>query len=227
MADARPSMPLPTLPFPAPALSAHGYEAARAALASAGIAFAPARFPRDRGEALAAADELGYPVVVKAVGALHKSDTGGVIVGVRGAEALTAALDRLTRPWSVERMEDIASGFELLVGARRDPRFGPVVVVGAGGENAEILRDTRAALAPASLEDALRLIRELRCSPLLEGARGRPELDIVAAAEAVAALSRFAAEHPELAEIEVNPLLVRREGAVGLDARIVFSGHGR
>jgi acyl-CoA synthetase (NDP forming) len=125
--------------------------------------------------------------------------------------------------YSVEASEDTASGFELLVGARQDPRFGPVVVVGAGGIYAEMLRDTAVALAPIDAAAAGTLLRSLACAPLLEGARGRPPLDLAAAAEAVAALSRFAAAHPEVAEVEVNPLLVRSEGAVGLDARIVLN----
>jgi acetate---CoA ligase (ADP-forming) len=124
--------------------------------------------------------------------------------------------------YSVEAAEDTAAGFELLVGARRDPRFGPVVVVGAGGIHAEVLRDTAVAAAPVDAVAAEALLRSLACAPLLEGARSRPPLDLAAAADAVVALSRFAAAHPEIAELEVNPLLVRREGAVGLDARIVL-----
>jgi acyl-CoA synthetase (NDP forming) len=121
----------------------------------------------------------------------------------------------------VEREEDTAAGLELLAGARWDRRFGPIVVVGAGGVHAELLRDTAAALAPVDAEAAEDLLRSLRGATILTGARGRPPLDLAAAAEAIAALSRFAAEHPELAEVEVNPLLVRERGAVGLDARFV------
>jgi len=96
-----------------------------------------------------------------------------------------------------------------------------VVVVGAGGVDAELFRDTASALAPIDADAAEALVLRLACAPLLTGARGRAPLDVRAAAEAVAALSRFAAAHPELAELEVNPLLVRREGAVGLDARFL------
>jgi acyl-CoA synthetase (NDP forming) len=117
----------------------------------------------------------------------------------------------------------VASGFELLVGARRDPRFGPLIVVAAGGIHAEALSDTAVALAPVDESVAEELVRSLASAPLLTGSRGRPPLDVAAAAQAVAAVSRFAAAHPEVAEVEVNPLLVRREGAVGLDARIVFA----
>jgi acetate---CoA ligase (ADP-forming) len=218
---ARSARPVPSQATPAAPVTDAGYEAARAALADAGIAFAPARPADDAAGALEAADELGFPIVLKSVGSLHKSDAGGVVVGIRGAEELAAALDRLAPPYSVERMEDVDAGFELLIGARRDPRFGPILLAGAGGVTAEILHDTANALAPVSEEDALALLRTLRCAPLLEGARGRPPLDLAAAAAALAALSRFAAAHPEVAEVEVNPLLVGREGAVGLDARVV------
>jgi hypothetical protein len=123
--------------------------------------------------------------------------------------------------YSVEAAEDTAAGLELLVGARWDARFGPIVVVGAGGVHTELFGDTAVALAPVDAAGAERLLRSLRCAPLLDGARGGSQLDVRAATSAVAALSRFAAAHPELAELEVNPLLVRREGAVGLDARLI------
>jgi acyl-CoA synthetase (NDP forming) len=219
----RPGRPVPTLPPAAEPVTDVGYAAARAALTEAGIAFVPARAAQDRAEALAAAEALGYPVVLKAVGALHKSDAGGVVVGIRNREELAPSLDRLAPPYSVERVEDVGTGFELLIGARRDPRFGAVVVAAAGGVNAEILRDTAAALAPVSPEEAMGLIRSLRCAALLDGARCRPRLDLAAAADALSALSRFAAEHLEVVEVEINPLLVRSDGAVGLDARILLA----
>jgi hypothetical protein len=173
-------------------------------------------------EAAAAADHLGYPVVLKALGSLHKSDAGGVVLGLPDEETLRGAVARLAAPsYSVEAAEDTSAGLELLVGARWDARFGPVVVVGAGGLYTELLADTAVALAPIDEAGAEALLRSLRCAPLLDGVRGRAALDVGAAAAAIAALSRFAAAHPELVELEVNPLLVRREGAVGLDARLI------
>ena len=220
--------PLPSLPAPAPPLVESSYAAARAALAEAGVPFGAARTVSSRDEAFAAARELGYPVVLKASDLLHKSDAGGVVLGLRDEHELAAAVDDLAarlgpESFSVEAAEDVAAGFELLVGARRDPRFGPVVVVGAGGIHAEVLRDTAVALAPVSEEKAEDLVRSLAAAPLFTGARGRPPLDVGAAARAVVALSQFAAAHPEVAEVEVNPLLVRRDGTVGLDARIVLA----
>jgi acetate---CoA ligase (ADP-forming) len=126
-----------------------------------------------------------------------------------------------TSEYSVERMAPVGEGIELIVGSRRDPRFGPVTLVGMGGLYAELLGDFGVALAPVDENDAERLIRSLRGASLLTGARGRMPLDVPAAARMTAALSRVAAEHPELAELEINPLLVLREGAIGLDARIV------
>jgi acyl-CoA synthetase (NDP forming) len=221
--------PSPTLPPAAPPIADVSYAGARAALTDAGIPFGAARTVDGREEARAAAAELGYPVVLKAIDLLHKSDAGGVVLGLRDETELSAAFDDLaarlgSASFSVEAAEDVGAGFELLVGGRSDPRFGPLVVVGAGGIHAEVLRDTAVALAPVGEAVAEELIRSLAAAPLLTGARGRPLLDVTAAAQAVAALSRFAAAHPEVAEVEVNPLLVRREGAgaVGLDARIVF-----
>jgi acyl-CoA synthetase (NDP forming) len=112
------------------------------------------------------------------------------------------------------------------VGVKRDARFGPVLLVGAGGLFAEILADVAVALAPAKAETAEALLRSLRAAPLLDGARGRSPVDLPAAARAAAALSRLAAEHPEIAEVEINPLLVTREGVLGLDARIVLGDEG-
>ena len=190
--------------------------------------FGEARPAGDATEAAAAAAAIGYPVVLKSVSELHKSDSGGVVVGIRDEEALRRRSRRMTsHELSVERMEDLASGFELLIGARRDARFGPIVLAGAGGLHAETLADTAVALAPVDEAQAEQLLRSLRCAPLLLGARGRPPLDLAAAAKALAALSRFAAERPEVAEVEVNPLLVSASGAVGLDARIVLEGDGR
>lgn len=219
--------PLPAPSPRAPVLDAVDYAAARDALAGAGIRFAAAHTVADRDAAVEAAAELGYPVVLKALASSHKSEGGGVVVGIASPEELASAFDALTRrlappAFSVEAAEDTHAGFELLVGARRDPRFGPAVVVGAGGIHAEILRDKAVALAPVGADAAMRLLRTLACLPLLDGARGRAPLDLDAAAEAIAALSRFAAAHPEIAEVEINPLLVRPHGAVGLDARIVL-----
>jgi len=217
---------VPALPAGEPACAGTGYADARALLAAGGVPFVAARTVTGPAGAVAAAAELGYPVVLKALGLLHKSDAGGVVVGLGDEAALTRAIgdlqERLAPPaFSVERMAPVSAGVELLAGARWDERFGPVVAVGLGGVYTEILRDVAVALAPVDAAEADRLLGSLRAAPLLRGARGRPPVDVAAAARAVGALSEVAARHPELAELEVNPLLVTPDGALGLDARAV------
>jgi hypothetical protein len=113
---------------------------------------------------------------------------------------------------------------ELIVGGKRDPRFGPLVLVGLGGVLAEVLDDVAVALAPVAEAEAEWLVRSLHGAAVLAGVRGRPAVDIAAAARAVAALSRAFAACPALEELDVNPLLVLPDGAVALDARTVLAG---
>ena len=228
---ARPSGPagVPALPPPANPIAGAGYFEARALLAAGGVPFAPARTVVTPDQAAAAAGELGYPVALKALGLLHKSDAGGVVLGLADDAALRRAAtdlhERLRPPaLSVERMAPVDEGVELLVGARWDHRFGPIVLVGLGGLFTETLEDVAVALAPVDAAEAESLLHSLRAAPLLRGARGRPPLDVPAAAAAVKRLSQVAASHPEIAEIEVNPLLVSPDGALGLDARVVRAG---
>jgi hypothetical protein len=201
-----------------------GYLTARSLVAEAGIPLAAARTVSSLDEAFAGAAELGYPLVLKTLAREHKSDSGGVVLGIGGPDELARAytsLARLGPECSVERLEPAEHGLELIVGVRRDPRFGPILLVGLGGVYAELLEDTAVALAPVEPDDAERLLRSLRCAPILDGARGRPPLDVRAAAQAAADLSRFAAARPHIQELEINPLLVRPAGLVALDARVV------
>ena len=204
------------------------YLAARRLVEGAGIRLAAATTVSTVDDAIAAADALGYPVVLKALGLLHKSDAGGVALGLGDADDVREAFARMEASlappgYVVEEMISAPIAAELIVGCRRDARFGPLVVVGLGGVYTEVLRDVGVALAPAAPAELEHLIRALRGASLLTGARGRPALDVQAAAQAAAALSRLAADHPEIAEIEVNPLLLTVDGAVGLDARVVLA----
>ena len=209
-------------------LSLAGYWRARELLASSGLRFPDGRVVHDPTEGAAAARELGYPLVLKALGLLHKSDAGGVVLGIETDEALAHAFADLEarldpEEYALEQMAPLGEGVELIAGVRWDIRFGPIVLVGIGGLFTELLADVAVALAPVTEDEAEELLRSLRGAPLLEGARGRRPADVEAAARAVATVSRVGAERPDLAEIEINPLLVTPAGAVALDARAIVA----
>lgn len=185
-------------------------------------------------EAAVAARALGFPVVLKGLvaGVAHKTEAGLVRVGVRSeAEARAAAADIAERARATAGallgilvQEQVAPVAEILVGARVDPDFGPVVVAGAGGVLVELYRDVAVRLAPVSEAQALEMLAETRAGALLSGFRGRPPGDAPAAARAIAALSRLAADlRDEIAEVEVNPLAVLEagRGVSALDCLIV------
>ncbi|MER5573328.1 acetate--CoA ligase family protein [Streptomyces massasporeus] len=216
------------LPRPAPPLTETGYLETRRALEEAGLAFPAAREIHDEAELLSAAAEFHGPYVLKALHLLHKSDAGGVALGLAGPAELLAAFRemhaRLGAPsYSVEAMADLTDGIELIVGVNRDPRFGPVAMVGLGGILAEALRDVAFTLAPVPADRAATLLRGLRTATLLDGVRGKPPVDVNAAAKAIERITAFAAAHPEIAELEVNPLLVRPDGVLALDSRAVLA----
>jgi acyl-CoA synthetase (NDP forming) len=218
-----PASGVPALPEPASGVVVEAeYFELRALLEGRGLHFADALRAGSADDAVSCARELGYPVAVKALGLLHKSDVGGVALGIEDDESLRAAVTdmarRLAPEWyAVERMADLNEGIELIIGGRWDPRFGPIALVGLGGVYAEVLGDVAVGLAPLTLGKASAMLASLRGASLLLGTRGRPGLAVQAAAQALAALSLAAAEHPELAELEVNPLLVTTRDALGLD----------
>ncbi len=218
---------LPRLPASQDPVRAADYFTARNLLAQSGVIFPPAVRVDTPEQALSAARRLGYPVAVKAVFLPHKSDAGGVALGLADQAAVAGAVRDIRQrlgpgPLSVERMVG-GEGVELVVGARRDARFGPVVLVGLGGVYVEVLADVVVELAPVDEDVAGTMLRRLRGAGLLLGARGRPRLDVEAAARVVATLSEVLAAHPEVWDIEVNPLKVLDRGAVGLDARMVLT----
>ena len=209
---------------------------AKAALAEAGLPVLREFVVQSLDEARSAARETGFPLVLKIVSPdiAHKTEVGGVIVGVRDQAQLeadyAALLARVARNAPKARIDGVLvaqmaqGGTELIVGSRNDPVFGPVVMVGLGGIYAEVMNDVALEIAPVDEAQALAMLRSLKTFPLLDGARGRPRADVQAAAAAVAALSRFAAAHADsVAEIDVNPLLVQDagKGAHALDALLV------
>lgn len=202
------------------------YLIARSRLMDAGITYPRAlavRTPDDLDAALAA---LETPVALKAGWIEHRTDVGGVAVDLTDPGAAHLALaDMQARlgqgEFVVEEMDRRPHVVELIVGARRDPAFGPMVVVGIGGVLAELYRDVRLALAPVSESQARGMLESLQAFPVLQGWRGRPALDVGAAAQVVSAMSRVLAEQPDVAECEINPLRVGVDGAVAVDAFVV------
>ena len=214
------------LPSPAAPVTDTSYDGARRLFAEAGLGFPDARVVHDRDGLEEALTAVGLPSVLKALGRLHKSEDGGVVVGLPDRAGVLAAYDAMVARLapsavSVEAMVDTSRGVEVIVGCVRDPRFGPVLMVGLGGVFAEVLGDTATALAPVTTDAARALLLSLRAAPLLLGARGREPVDLHSLAELVVRVSRVAAEHPELSELEVNPVLAGPDGSVALDARVV------
>jgi acetate---CoA ligase (ADP-forming) len=223
----------PPLGVPAPLLSPTAsatlpadYFGTRQLLAAAGVPFGEARPVESEEAAIAAASAIGYPVVLKALSATHKSDAGGVRLAIDGEAQLSDAFREMharlhATSFSVEKEVPLRSNLELLIGVKRDRSFGPIALVGLGGIYAEVFHDLAVALAPVSVGQGVSLIRSLRGAELMVGSRGGRPLDVDAAAGALSALSQLAAARPEIAEIEVNPLLVLERGVLGLDARLV------
>jgi acyl-CoA synthetase (NDP forming) len=202
-----------------------GEREAKSVLGKYGLKSALERQARNADEAVKAARELGYPVVLKADGEIeHKTEAGAVKLDLRDEAALRAACAAMTAAKSgflVQQM--VRGGVELVVGIKRDPQCGPVLLVGLGGVLVEVLRDTALALAPVGKAQARRMLEGLKGFKLLQGYRGAPAADLGAVCEAIARISEFAADHAGVVEeIDVNPLLARPDGAVALDALIVL-----
>ncbi len=196
-----------------------------ALLADYGIVAPVHRIAETRAEVIAAAEAIGYPVVLKtAAGSLHKTDVGGVKIGLADAAALGAAYDDLAARLGARAIVAAMAGkgIELAFGAVHDPQFGPLVFVGAGGRLVEYLHDRVFALPPFDAGEARRLIGKLQLRPLLDGKRGEPAADLAALAEALARFSVMAAELKGLVgEMDVNPVLAGPDGALALDALVV------
>ena len=175
---------------------------------------------------IAAADDVGYPVVLKTAreGVLHKSDHGGVILGIADADQLQHMYDimstRLGGDVLVSAMAP--AGVEMILGVNRDPQFGPVVLIGFGGVLAETINDVQFALPPFDAAHARRCVDRLKLRPLLDGVRGEPPVDIDAFCELAARFSEMAAALGDvLLEVDVNPLIVHTEGAIAVDGLVV------
>ncbi|MCX6026044.1 MAG: acetate--CoA ligase family protein [Chloroflexi bacterium] len=233
---AQPRAPVPSAPASAVDASRQGLVLPPNALAlcqSYGIAPAAFEVTRTPKSAARAAARLGFPVALKAISSelVHKTDRGGVSLNL-GSEAEVAAAakvmgDRLrpkaaqdeTLGFMVQHMA--APGIELILGGKQDALFGPVVMLGIGGVYAEIFKDVAFRLAPLTPLEAEDMLEELRGAALLQSVRGGAAADREALLRAILDFSRLVAEHPELSEVEINPLIISPSGAIAVDARAV------
>ena len=211
---------------------------AREVIEAYGMRLPKSQLARSPDEAAAIATEFGFPVVMKisSPDILHKSDIGGVKVGVPDAATARDIYElieyraRKYNPdaaiWGVLVQEQVRKGREVLVGVNRDPQFGPLVVFGLGGIYVEVLKDVAFRLAPITREEAREQIREIRTFPLLKGVRGEAPADLVAAEEIILRVSQLVTDFPEIVEMDINPLVIHNqgEGAIVLDARIILQG---
>jgi len=200
-------------------------------MAAYGLSVPPSGLAGSAEQAATLAGRFGYPVALKRVapGVVHKSDAGGVVLDLEHADAVRAAFERVVGPGErafVQRMAP--KGLEVIVGARRDAQFGPLVMFGMGGVYVEVLRDVAFRLAPLRAAEAREMVAETAAGRLLEGVRGRPPGDIEAVVQALVRVGQLMADLPQVAEVDLNPLIVggAGEGAWAVDARIVMGDTG-
>ncbi len=207
------------------------------ALQSYGFATVPYKLAASADEAVAAAADMGYPVVMKIAGPkiLHKTDVGGVKLNLRDEDGVRTAYNTMTATvrermgsdveiWGVLIQKMLDPGKEVILGVTRDQRFGPVLMFGLGGIYTETLKDVSFRLAPIRENVADEMIHDIRAIKLLQGVRGEPPSDLAAVAECLLRLSQLVTEHPRISELDINPLLVypRGKGVMVADARIIL-----
>lgn len=187
-------------------------------------------------EAVAAAEDIGYPVVMKIASPdiLHKSDIGGVRLNVRDAEQVRDLFDLLiyrarhymetAQIWGVQVQEMVPKGKEVIIGVNRDPQFGPLLMFGLGGVYVEVLKDVTFRVAPVSRQEATEMIDEIRSYHLLRGVRGERPSDLGAIVDSILRVSQLVTDFPEIVEMDINPLMVHEagKGAVAVDMRFVL-----
>ncbi len=208
---------------------------AKQVLAEAGVPVVAAKLARTRDEAVAWARAAGFPVALKVVSPdiTHKSDVGGVKLNLADESAAGAAFDEIMAAAkraqpdaaidgvSVQKMA--APGTEVIVGVNADPQFGPVLMFGLGGVLVEVLEDVAFRIIPIEPRDARQMVREIKGFKLLQGYRGQPPADVAALESLLLKVSAFVDAHPEVAELDLNPVFAYADGAVAVDARIILA----
>ena len=188
-------------------------------------------------EAVKFAEEIGYPVVLKIVSPdiIHKFDVGGVMLNLQSAKEVGKAYNRMIENVKKQKPEAKILGVnvqemappstEVIVGAIKDPQFGPTLMFGLGGIFVEVLKDVTFRIAPITEEDAKEMIREIKAYPILEGFRGVPPADIEDIVQILVNTSRLMMEYPEISELDLNPIIVYEDGAKTVDARIILQNN--
>jgi acyl-CoA synthetase (NDP forming) len=195
-----------------------------------GLPLIPTCVVADAGEAVLAATELGKPIALKASapGLVHKTEAGGVKLGIDGPDEVRAAASEIEAAVrdAGHELEGLVvqpmapAGVELLVGVVNDHNFGPVLACGAGGAVAELIKDVAVRITPIGEDDASEMLRSLRTFPLLAGYRGAAACDLEAIEDVLVRVSAMVEAHPEIAELDCNPLIALTDGAVIVDARV-------
>lgn len=205
-------------------------------LASLGISTTVIKLATSKAEAVSLSREIGYPCVVKvsSLDISHKSDAGGVKVGLNNEQDVTAAYDFVMASCQAKfpnaviegvTIQNMAKpGLEVIVGMATDPQFGPVIMFGLGGVWVELLRDVSFKIVPLTKRDAAKAVREIRSARLLDGFRGSDPVDTSALEDILLRVSQFVVETPEIKEIDINPIFAYPNGAVAVDARIILGG---
>ncbi len=201
-----------------------------------GIPVAKSKVAKSEEEALKLAHEIGYPIVMKIVSPdiLHKSDVGGVVVGVKDDDELIKSYRQImdnvkkrvpnARIMGILIQECAPQGLEVIVGAVKDPFFGHAVMFGLGGIFVEVLKDVTFRITPISREEAEEMVREIKAYPVLEGVRGVSPRDIDALIDIITKVSKLLEYHPEIVEMDLNPIMLyeKGKGAKVIDARILL-----
>lgn len=190
----------------------------------AGIPMVPEMVSDSKSELTAFADKVGYPVVAKVVGPVHKSDVGGVALNVRSAEHLAMEFERMMKIDGAKAVmvQKMLKGKELFIGAKYEPRFGHIVLCGLGGIFVEVLKDVSSGLAPLSYAEAYSMIRSLRAYKIIKGTRGQKGLNEQKYAEIIVRLSTLLRFATEIKELDINPLLADEDNVTAVDARILI-----
>ena len=195
----------------------------REILTCAGIPLVPEMVSMSKDELIAFAERVGYPVVAKVVGPVHKSDVGGVALNIRTAEHLALEYDRMMKiqDATAVMVQKMLKGTELFIGAKYEERFGHVVLCGLGGIFVEVLKDVSSGLAPLSYNEAFSMIHSLRGYKILKGTRGQKGINEQRYAEIIVRLSTLLRFATEIKEIDINPLLAHDNDVIAVDARIL------